>query len=59
LKIGFIAETSFPVVEGGHTPIDDKVISLFPNDPRCYNEEFHEEIMGSLPFSIFHHVVEW
>jgi hypothetical protein len=59
LKIGFIAERSFPVVEGGHTPVEDKVVPLFPDGPRCYNEEFYEEIMGGMPLSILHHVVKW
>jgi hypothetical protein len=58
LKIGFIAETSFPAIEGGHTPVEDKVIPLFLDVPRCYYEEFHEEIMGAMPLGILHHVVK-
>jgi hypothetical protein len=58
LQVGLIAETSFPAEEGRDSPIEDKAVSLFPNRPRSYNEDFHEEIMGGLFFGIFHHRVK-
>jgi hypothetical protein len=43
LQVGFIVETSFPAKEGRDSPIADKVVSLFSDGPRCYDEEFYEK----------------
>jgi hypothetical protein len=53
------AETSFPAIEGGHTPVEHRVIPLFPDVPRCYYVEFHEELMGGMPLGLLHHLVKW
>jgi hypothetical protein len=45
LKISFLAESPFPVQKGWSTSAKDKVISLLPDCPPRYNEEFHEEEM--------------
>jgi hypothetical protein len=47
LKESFIKEF-FPVGEGRSTPVEDKVVPLLPDGPGCYDEELHEEVMGSV-----------
>jgi hypothetical protein len=51
-------ETSFPILEIGRAPVKHKIIPLLSYLPGCNDEEFHEEIMVELSFSLFHHYVE-
>jgi hypothetical protein len=58
LKSGFFTEGALPRDKRGPTPIKDEVVSLLPNLPCRNDEEFHEEGVLRLSFSLLHHLKE-
>jgi hypothetical protein len=58
LKLSFFAEGALPRGKRGPTPIKDEVVLLLPNFPCRNDEEFHEEEVLRLSFSLLHHLEE-
>jgi hypothetical protein len=58
LKSSLIQEAWFASLKAGPDFIEDEVVSLFPNQPGCNDEDFHEKIVGELTFGPIHHSVE-
>jgi hypothetical protein len=47
-----------PVLEGWNSPVEDKSISLLPDEPSCNHKGFHEEFITELVLGLIHHGVE-
>jgi hypothetical protein len=45
----------FPGLKGWDAPVEDKSISLFPNQPCSNHKVFHEEFIANLSFVFIHH----
>jgi hypothetical protein len=51
-------ETSLPKVDTDWFPLKDVTISLFPNLPRCNDEDLHEKIIVKFLFGQLKHLEE-
>jgi hypothetical protein len=58
LQVSFFEESLFPDLKAWDTPVEDKCISLFPNQPCSNQKVFHEEFIAELSFGFIHHGIE-
>jgi hypothetical protein len=54
LKISLSNEAQFPTLKEGSDFAEDPIISLLPNQPRCNDEDIHEEFVIELSISLLH-----
>jgi hypothetical protein len=57
LQRSFIQETSLPSMEVWQASVEDEIVSLLPNHPSSYHEDFSEERSRKLLLCIKHHDV--
>jgi hypothetical protein len=53
--VSFFYEANFPRMVGREASVEDKSISLLPDEPAVNQEDFHEETMMTIPSCFFHH----
>jgi hypothetical protein len=51
-----ISKFFLPSDEGNLHPIENKIVSMDPNTPRCQNDHLHIAIKLKVPFTIFYHI---